>query len=195
MRVKVESPTQENTCPSIPYFYYEIANIFRLLHNKLIRRIKDMGVNMRRIASNITMGLCIIVFLSLTGCGDGGGGGTIVYFVNSTPSISNLHYSPTSATLNQGGGSIAINGTYDFIDYGADLAGGSVTVKAFNLNNIQTINTTTPITGNIAGLTSGTLTGPATADTTVAGTFNFVLYITDSKGNKSNELTGTFTVQ
>jgi len=154
-----------------------------------------MGVNMRRIASNATMGLCITVLLGLAGCGGGGDGGGGVILVNSTPSISNLQYSPTSATLNQGGGSITINGTYDFIDNGADLAGGSVTVKAFDLNNIQTINTNTPITANVAGLTSGTLSGPATADTTVAGTFNFILYITDSNGNKSNELTGTFTVR
>jgi len=154
-----------------------------------------MGVNMRRIASNVTMGLCMAALLGLAGCGGGGDGGGGVILVNSTPSISNLQYSPTSATLNQGGGSITINGTYDFIDNGADLAGGSVTVKAFDINNIQTVNTNTPITANVAGLTSGTLSGPATADTTVAGTFNFILYITDSNGNKSNELTGTFTVR
>jgi hypothetical protein len=103
-------------------------------------------------------------------------------------------FSPTSATLNQGGGAITVYGAYNFIDNGADLAGGSVTVKAYDFNNNLISTTNTPLTGNFTGVTTGTLSGPSTVSTTVAGTFHFVLYITDGVGNKSNELFGLFTV-
>jgi hypothetical protein len=140
--------------------------------------------------------IAMLFAVAFTACGGGdeGGGGGNQPPVDSTPSISNLQYSPSSATLNQGGGAITVYGSYDFIDHGGDLNGGFVTIKVYDQNNNLTSNTSTPFTGDITGITSGTLGGPVTVNTTVAGIFRFVLQITDGKGNKSNELTGIFTV-
>jgi len=118
--------------------------------------------------------LLLVLVVGLMGCGGGGGGTTVTA---TPPAISSLRYTPVSATLNQGGGAITAVGAYDFIDTGADLAGGSVTLKVYDHNNNLVSSATTPITG-ITTQTSGVLSGTATINTTVAGTMTFVLFIT-----------------
>ena len=108
------------------------------------------------------------------------------------PVIKNMVISPNSATLNQGGGAIDVQITYDFTD--ADGNVQTFTVTGFDaVTGAQDFTDTEPING--AGITSGndTLTIPG-VDTTSATNERIELYITDASGFKSNTLTGTFTV-
>lgn len=62
-----------------------------------------------------TLCLAVVCMLAtwvvgMAGCGSGGDDGGNQPPIDSTPSISNLRYSPSSATLNQGGGAITVNG-------------------------------------------------------------------------------------
>jgi hypothetical protein len=151
--------------------------------------------------------LAVVAATLLAGCGGGGGGGTsdtsaglvtttttTLPPVNSTPVISDLRFSPTSATLNQGGGMITVSSSYYVTDAGADLAGGTVTLTAYDTNNNMLDTLTTPLT-NVTGYTATGMSGNTSVVTSIAVTSNFTLYLTDGKGNRSNTLTGTFTVK
>ena len=62
--------------------------------------------------------LVLVVSLSallLVACGSGGGD-SAPSEPQVAPAISNLQYSPTSATVGQGGGVVTVTGTIDFID-------------------------------------------------------------------------------
>lgn len=122
--------------------------------------------------------------LVLAGCGGGGGGGGSF---DSTPVLSNLRYLPDSALQFDGDGQVAISGTFDFSDPGADLA--SVT-----LSTSQGSVLTTPVP-EAAKLKSGTINGVVLVDTRVIGRYTFEVYVTDSAGNRSNTLAGTFDVK
>ena len=143
--------------------------------------------------------LVVLASVMLSACGDESPltptSGVVIppIQVDSRPTISNLRFAPQSATLNQGGGAVTVVGSYDFIDAGGDLAGGTVTLTVLDSNNNVLDSTTTALT-NITGVTSGILSGPATVPTTAARTLHFTIFITDSKGNKSNTLSGSFTV-
>ncbi len=105
--------------------------------------------------------------------------------------ISNLQYSPSSATQGQGGGAVTVTGAYDFGD-----AGGDVVSSTFIPYDSQG-KAGTPITStisNVAGVKAGTIYFYYSADTTVKGVFTGKLYVTVSTGATSNTLTGTFSV-
>ena len=123
--------------------------------------------------------LSLLLFAALGGCGGGGS-------IDSTPSISNLSFSPTSALQGDGNGSITVTGSVSFNDPGGDLT-------TLHLTNSQGQNITVPIS-SIAGMKSGTLQGKFTASTQNAGHYTFEVYVSDSLGLSPNKLSGSFDV-
>jgi len=138
-----------------------------------------MGNYFRYILSASSTAFLIIVF---TTCGGGGGS-------SHAPSISNLDFTPGSATLNEGGGTITITGFVDFVDDGGDIS--SVTIKALDTEGALASDITILVSG--AG-TSGTLQGLVSVGTTEAGSYSVEIFCTDSQGSKSNTLSGTFDI-
>jgi sugar lactone lactonase YvrE len=128
----------------------------------------------------------IVIALTTVGCGGGGGGGP-----QHAPNISNLQYSPHTAIQGQGGGSINVTGTFDFVDAGGDIS--TFTITIYDSHEGFIASHTTPITGG-SGISSGTLGAAVTINTTVIGNYSFKIYITDSTGSQSNTLTATFGV-
>lgn len=129
-----------------------------------------------------------ILFLAgfLVGCGgggDGGGGGH-------PPVITNLQFSPASALVNDGGGTIAITGSFDFTDSGGDLA--RVVITTYDNNNNPLGSITIPVF--LPGVTAGSLFGTITVDTSLPGVFTFAILVYDTAGYTSNALSGTFSV-
>ena len=123
----------------------------------------------------------------LEACGGGGGGGGGGESIHA-PVVSNLRFSPASATFGQGGGTVRVTGYIDFTDSGGDL-------DTFRLTSAPAgIDITTPVTG-ISGQTSGTVYGVFNVSTESVGTYNFEVWVIDSKGNSSNKLSGTFEVK
>jgi len=122
----------------------------------------------------------MLLVITLAGCG-GGGGST-----DSTPSISSLSFSPTSALQGDGNGSITVTGSVTFTDAGGDLT-------TLHLANSQGQNITVPVSG-LAGMMSGTLQGQFTVSTQNAGHFTFEVYVSDSLGLSSNKLSGSFDI-
>lgn len=107
------------------------------------------------------------------------------------PSISNLHPSSTSVLQGDGGGSIIISGSVDFVDVGGDVE--LITTTYYDSDGEVTHTTTTPLS-DIAGHKSGTIDLDVAADTTVTGNYEMKIYISDAAGSRSNELTGRFEV-
>lgn len=129
--------------------------------------------------------LILLVSMSLA-CSGGGGDGGGSSPVDSTPSISNLQFSPTTALQYDGNGTLTVMGTFDFTDQGKDIA--TLYIVSFDGSTLSS-----PIEG-VSGAASRTIQGTLEVDTTAVGQFSFELYVTDSAGNKSNTLTGTFVV-
>ena len=123
----------------------------------------------------------MLLVITLAGCGSSGGGST-----DSTPSISSLSFSPTSALQGDGNGSITVTGSVTFTDAGGDLT-------TLHLANSQGQNITVPVSG-LAGMMSGTLQGQFTVSTQNAGHFTFEVYVSDSLGLSSNKLSGSFDI-
>lgn len=134
------------------------------------------------------------VTVMVEGCGGGG-------FVNnsgepsnfSTPVISNLQFVPSSAT--RGTASAAVSGSFYFVDNGADMTGGVAILKGYDSHQNLYFSSDIPHTGYALSATSGTAILPVQISTYQAGVITIVLYITDGKGHKSNEITGTFTIE
>ncbi len=120
---------------------------------------------------------------ALCGCGGGSGGGVSV---DSTPSISNLQFSPSSALQYDGNGMMTATGTFDFSDSGKDLMTAYLTSSSGA--------TVLASLAAASGQSSGTLQGTVQVDTTTLGQYTFQLYVTDSAGKRSNTLTGTFDI-
>lgn len=131
----------------------------------------------------VSISLAACVLLVAAGCGGGGGDGGAPA---STPSISNLAYSPSSALQLEGDGEITIVGTFDFTDPGGDLA-------TLNLSS-QGETLSIPIEG-VAGLKSGTIEGSLLIDTSAIGSYTFEIYVTDQGGRRSNTLSGRFEIK
>jgi hypothetical protein len=128
-----------------------------------------------------TLSVVAMAALAIAGCGGGGGGS-----VDSTPSISNLQFSPSSALQYDGNGMVTVTGTFNFTDAGKDL------MTAY-LTSSSGATVTASLVG-ASGQSSGTLQGAVQIDTTTLGHFTFQLYVTDSAGKQSNTLTGAFDV-
>ena len=131
------------------------------------------------------------LFLVIIGCGGGGGGSQGNPGANHLPAISNLHYSPQSASLNSGGGAITVTATYDFTDSGKDVK--SAVITTYDPAG-AVLSTTAVDASSLSGLASGTAYGSAVVSTTTAGNFSFDIYLVDAANGVSNKLRGTFTV-
>ena len=129
--------------------------------------------------------LCLGLAISVGSCGggSGSGGGTPI---DSTPSISNLVFSPNSAVQGNGTVTVTVTGTVTFHDAGGD-------VTTLHLTNAQGQSVVQAITG-VSGATSGTIQAQVTVNTQSAGHYTFGVYISDSGGRDSNKLSGTFDV-
>ncbi len=123
--------------------------------------------------------LCLLV---LIGCSNGSSPTS----PSNAPAISNLNYSPRTATVGQGGGAVTVTGTIDFIDLDGDVTTLILSTTGGEISG--------PIQG-ISGMTNGTIAITAIVSTTTAGNYSFQVWVVDSRGNASNKLTGTFTVQ
>ena len=119
-----------------------------------------------------------ILTLALVGCG-GGGGGT----VDSSPSISNLRYTPATQ-LQLPGDSATVTGTVDFTDTGLNVSEMHVTTNAVD----QKISLTTPTSA------SGTISASFLVPLDQIGRTTFELWLVDSAGQASNHLGGSFDV-
>jgi hypothetical protein len=99
-------------------------------------------------------------------------------------------FSPASVILNEGGGTVTIEGSFDFTDSGGDL--DRVVVTTYDNNHVQIGSVTIP--APLPGVTAGRLFGALTVDTSIQGVFTFQVVVYDSTGSASNTLAGTFTV-
>jgi hypothetical protein len=127
------------------------------------------------------MAVCCIATIAAVGCGGDGSGS-----VDSTPAISSLQFSPTSALQYDGNGTVTVSGAFDFTDAGKDLS--TLYLTSSNGSNLSfAIN-------GAAGQPSGTIQGTLQVDTTVLGHYNFQLYVTDTAGLHSNTLSSNFDV-
>jgi len=128
----------------------------------------------------------LLGLITLTGCG-GGGGGTSS---GSAPTIQNLQYSPTGAFLNDGSGTITINGSIDFTDPDGNVSSYYLTVYDSSMNIVSTLSGAIPATG----ITNGTLLLSLLVGTSVVENYSFAVYIKDAQNYSSNTLTGVFPV-
>jgi len=165
--------------------YDNIAIIRQLLQGTALRRRKFKVHTLYREEGSMRRLAWVFAAMLFASCGGGGGGGG-----GHTPEISNLQFSPASAIVNDGGGTVAISGSFDFTDAGGDLA--RIVLTTYDNNHIQIGSIAIP--ASIPGVTSGKLYGTVTIDTSVAGVFTFTVLVYDSAGNASDPITGTFPV-
>lgn len=128
--------------------------------------------------------------LLLSAC-SGGGGGNGDEEDGSAPIISNLVLVPDSAYLNDGGGSLVVNSSVDFVDSDGDLASYSLTIYDDADNVLDTVSNAIP---GIEGITSGTLGLTLVINTGAAGDYPYAVVFRDAAGHSSNTLRGTFSV-
>jgi hypothetical protein len=124
----------------------------------------------------------VLLCALLVACGSSGSGGG----VDSTPTISNLRYSPRSVVQGSGGGSATVTGTFDFRD-----AGGDLTTLHLRLSSGSDVRGAIP---GAAGVTSGTLQAQFAVSTATLGHYTFEVWVSDAAGNGSNVLAGSFDV-
>ena len=137
----------------------------------------------------ICLALELCMLLVVAGCGSGGGSGGNTQ--GTAPTIANLNYSPSSAQLNDGGGSAIVTGTIDFTDPDGDVF--SFTIATFTSAGQPLSTTTTPIQ-SAAGSTSGAIAVSVAVPTTTIANYTFQVFITDAAGHASNQISGTFSV-
>jgi len=101
------------------------------------------------------------------------------------PAISNLKYSPATA-VQSAGGTASINVSVDFSDAGANVVSARFMSSAGP-------DLTVPVTSG-SGIKSGTATATFVVSTTSLGAFTFQVSLVDSKGDSSNNLSGSFEV-
>ena len=129
-----------------------------------------------------------IVSSLLVACGGGGGGND---GGGTSPTISNLNFTPTVAFLNDGGGTVTVYGTINFADPDGDIVSYVLTIYDSNGSVVQTLSDTIP---GIEGITAGSGHIYVGANTTVIDDYTVRVYLIDSKDNPSNTLSGTFSV-
>lgn len=156
---------------------------------RIVLRSGERGASRRHRARFLAVTCCAIL-LSCGGgsgtSGDGGSGGSGV-----PPALSNLTYSPHSATVNDGGGSVVVTGSVDFADADADVTGLAITT--FDATGVQVATLDIPVQ-NPPGVTSGTLSAEFSISTTIVGTYTFRIQASDTRGHVSNFLDGSFFV-
>ncbi len=123
------------------------------------------------------------LFFIMSSCGGGGGGSS----PGSAPVISSLSWWPQTATYMEGDGALDVKFDLLYSDPDGDI-------KTLRVTDSDGGNITHDISTTIGSSTSGLLTFYMTADTSKIGTFTFQIWLIDSKGNSSNQLSGSFTV-
>lgn len=125
-------------------------------------------------------------------CGCGGSDelsndpGDTVETQSKVPAISNLFYTPLSATQYEGGGSIDVEAIVDFIDHDKDI----VSVK-IAIGGVDALDVPTP---GSSGSETGVLYVKVMVSTLETGSQTFSIRAVDSEGHESNKLYGTFSV-
>jgi hypothetical protein len=107
------------------------------------------------------------------------------------PVISNLQYSPQTATQNQGSGTVSVTGTINFTDQGGDIT--TLTINKYNTTGTLLSTNNTPVQ-NKSGVLSGSIGTTGNFNTATVENYRFEIYVTDLAGNSSNKLFGTFSV-
>ena len=130
----------------------------------------------------------LATLLALIGCGGGGGSGGSV---GTAPVISNLVYAPDGALVNDNDGTVAVDGSFDFVDPDGNIASYTLTLYDASNNIIQTLSD--PIPG-ANGITNGYLMATLLVSTVQTGVYQFEIFLTDAQNLQSNILTGHFTV-
>ncbi len=102
----------------------------------------------------------------------------------STPKISNLTFDPS--TLAKGSGTVQVKAQFDFEDDDGDIKTLTYTFEGA---------TETTKVLNVASKTQGAIKVTFSINTAIAKPYSLSGYVTDSKGNKSNTLSGTLTVE
>ena len=133
--------------------------------------------------------LFIVVAFALTACGGSGGGGG-ASTPGSAPVISDLYYYPSSASYMEGGGALEVALAVKFYDPDRDVT--TLHLTDSDGGNMQSNISDWP---EVKGKESSIVYFAAPADTSLKGSFTFTVFMTDSKGNNSNKLAGSFTVQ
>jgi N-acetylneuraminic acid mutarotase len=118
------------------------------------------------------------------GVGSGGDGGGKSH-------ISNLNYTPKSADLGSGGGSIPVFGSIDFKDNDRDVL--ELTINLFDSAENKIDSNTYPII-DAFGKKSGTIEATFNINTSVEDDYTFDIFVTDQFSHTSNTLTGTFSI-
>ncbi len=134
------------------------------------------------------------VMLAMAGCGGSSGGssgGSNNNGGGATPVISALTFTPESARVNDNGGQITVNATINFSDSDGDLRSATISILDDAGNTVTSLVITI---ANVNGVTSGTIQGIVTANTTTAGDFTVRVFVTDAQNLQSNQLEGVFSV-
>ena len=127
---------------------------------------------------------------SLVACGGGEGSGTDGS-AGTAPTISALSFSPDAAYVDTVSGELTVVGTLDYLDPDGDIESLTIVVRDASGQIID--NLTTPIL-EIAGSTSATIQDELVADASVAGIYAVQVYITDSRGHRTDPLDDTFRI-
>lgn len=135
----------------------------------------------------------IVIVMAFVSCGGGGGGGDSSSSnplpESHAPVISNMILNRTSAFLYEGGGAVYVEGTFNFIDEGADMQFCTLCVSGPTGDVCENVNMP-----GAEGVTLGQGWIATMADTTVLGLWGWGFNCTDSNGDWGNTLGGTFLV-
>jgi N-acetylneuraminic acid mutarotase len=135
--------------------------------------------------------MIILLAFSLPFAYGGCSGGSGLVDVGDEPHISNLLYTPRSADLGSGGGSIPVSGSFDFEDDDGDVL--ELTINLFDSEGNLIDSNTVPII-DAFGITSGTIEATVNINTSVEDDYTFDIFVTDQFSHTSNTLTGTFSI-
>ncbi len=106
------------------------------------------------------------------------------------PAIANLTIFPPRAALNEGGGTVTVNGSVDFSDGGGDIA--EVRLLVHDSAGTLIDNLVMPV--QAPGLCQGTLAGTFAVGTTAADVYVIKVNVGDNGGNLSNTVSGMFVI-
>ena len=145
----------------------------------------DMGLPpaLRRRAARA--GALVLLATLLAACG-GGGSDT-----NTAPTISALSYGPAAVYVGPAGSTTDIGGTFEFADPEGNV--DLLTLVVLDAGGATLSTTIVPI--DIAGKPkSGLISGVFTVGSAIVGRYTFQVFVTDTRGNRSNTLSGGFRV-
>ena len=134
--------------------------------------------------------LASLLAVSSAGCGGGGDGDFPHQAPGTSPSISNLEISQTSAVHNEGGGRIDVGISVDFTDREGDVNHMSVNV----LDGSGAILYVVGSSLSLGGINSGTASGTVQIVTDTLGDFTLRVWLVDQTVRASNKLDAQFSI-